>query len=390
MPERILIEVKLEHIYQETLQIEKDISLYNGECGLSLFGVLYSKHFRKNHLSSEIINNLQYLLNKSFDGGFKTLCSGKTGINWYFSYLNEIGYLGIEDKREVCSDDLILSKIALFWIEIGNFDFLHGALGIAYYLLKSKSILVNFFEKFFEHLFFLMKNKDNMIYHFDFNTFRPDKTRINLGLAHGITSILKFSVECYKSNICKERALDLMSKVTYFFLSSTNTFQDKSIFPSIIVLGTNINQASRLAWCYGDLTIAFVLYQAGVEMKDQKIIDFSLAIFAKSRDRRNPKENQVVDAGICHGTSGIAHIYNKMWKLTGHQKFKDECEFWIDETLNYGTYQDTISGFKKYDPVQEKYVASKGLLEGSAGIGLVLISFLTGDCSWDSCMMLDS
>jgi lantibiotic modifying enzyme len=122
---------------------------------------------------------------------------------------------------------------------------------------------------------------------------------------------------------------------------------------------------------------------------DVNLKKFALEVFRHSMTRVDSDRTFVRDAGICHGTAGIAHVYNKMWHLTRDKTFKNACDFWINQTLQLDKFDDTISGYKQYFSPTNTYQSSSGLLEGSSGIGLVLISHLTNDFDWDYCIMLN-
>jgi lantibiotic biosynthesis protein len=98
----------------------------------------------------------------------------------------------------------------------------------------------------------------------------------------------------------------------------------------------------------------------------------------------------VKDAGFCHGCAGIAHMYNKLWHSTHQPVFKAACDFWMQRTLDMATYPDGMAGHKKYTGTEGVFESTPALLDGVAGIGLVLLSYLTGDFSWDYCLMLNN
>mgnify|MGYP000993101183 CR=1 FL=1 len=101
------------------------------------------------------------------------------------------------------------------------------------------------------------------------------------------------------------------------------------------------------------------------------------------------KETIVFDAGICHGSAGVAHIFNKMAHYTNNVIFKEAADYWIKKTLEFAHHKDGIGGYKSYTHTDEKWKKEVGFLEGSIGIGLVLSSYITGNFDWDYCLMLN-
>lgn len=106
--------------------------------------------------------------------------------------------------------------------------------------------------------------------------------------------------------------------------------------------------------------------------------------------RRNLEENSVRDAGLCHGTAGIAHIFYRTWWNTGVLEFKQAADYWFDKTLEMAKFPNGIAGYKtwkglEYGGWQNDYC----LLDGVAGIGLALMSYYTEtEPSWDECLLL--
>jgi hypothetical protein len=106
--------------------------------------------------------------------------------------------------------------------------------------------------------------------------------------------------------------------------------------------------------------------------------------------RRGLQKNGVVDAGICHGTAGIAHIFNRFYRDTQLDSFKHATDYWIDQTLKMAKFKDGLAGYKSWQGHENGWKNEYGLLEGIAGIGLVLHSYLHPEIepTWDSCLLL--
>lgn len=59
-----------------------------------------------------------------------------------------------------------------------------------------------------------------------------------------------------------------------------------------------------LVWPYG---------QSGKILKNEEYKKAGLRILMESTKRRNLKEEGVLDAGLCHGSSGISMIFRRMY-----------------------------------------------------------------------------
>ncbi|TDX00534.1 lanthionine synthetase C family protein [Dinghuibacter silviterrae] len=366
---------RLQNIY---LDINKDKSvspaLLTGAAGIQLFNLLYLKN--KNETADEACQeNIQLLAEHSLSFTHPTFCSGFAGTNWFFKYLYGKGLLTSEDVSMLCYRDTELENTSIQMLETGNYDFLHGAVGIAYYLLyPPNTTSEGYFPDFFSIISSLI----------DKNT-----TEVNFGLSHGIPSILKFCVQCFKQGICMDASQKLAEQIILILLANTNPDPAINYFPYSISTAKETERRTRLAWCYGDLGVGIVLYQAGTVFQNKQLVDFSLEVLLHSTKRKNSKEARVSDACVCHGSAGIAHIYNRMWHYTRNPVFKEACDYWIQKTVEFSAHEDGIAGYKKYDGLNNVYINEGGLIEGTAGVGLALLSYLTGDFSWDYCLMLN-
>ena len=116
-----------------------------------------------------------------------------------------------------------------------------------------------------------------------------------------------------------------------------------------------------------------------------------LDILLKTTRRRDPQENKVLDAGICHGAAGIALIYNILYQRTARKMFMESAAYWLDVCLDMASHEDGIAGYKTwYLPQYGGWKNSAGLLEGAAGIGLVLMSFISEkEAAWSKSLLLN-
>ena len=145
-----------------------------------------------------------------------------------------------------------------------------------------------------------------------------------------------------------------------------------------------------MAWCYGDLGISMSIWNASQTIKNKEWENKALEILRYSIKRTDLEKNSVIDAGLCHGAAGIAHIFNRMYINTKNTEFKNAADYWYVETLKMANHENSLSGFKawhteKYGGWQEEF----GFLEGIAGIGLALMSAISDtDPTWDEILLI--
>jgi len=385
------IAIQLDHIWSKLLETDRrEPGIYTGFEGILLYQVLYSQYSRRDNWAY-LDESFSHIVESGFSNTTPTFCYGRAGTSWFLSYMAAKELIDQEDLSSFFFDDPALKQYSVHELGRGKYDFLFGGLGIAYqYLFRYQKDMQPFFAAVFEQLgLLILRSGNKMFQSFNFETDTINPMQVDLGLAHGISSVLKFCIECYKAGVCPEDALQTGSAIISFLMSSVKPDTSHSFFPNEIGAGDD-QFNSRIGWCYGDLSIAFILYQAGITFRKENITRFALGVLQKTTQRQSPKETMIYDAGICHGSAGAAHIYNKMWHSTGDTLFKQAADYWIEQTLDFARYHEGTISYEKYNPDKSKPAREEhGLLEGAAGIGLVLLTYLTGDFSWDYCLMLN-
>ena len=280
-------------------------------------------------------------------------------------------------------------------INKGDYDYLHKALGIGLYFLSKKenksSINIEYL------LIKLERNAERDLNGLKWKSFNQQENKevYNLSLSHGIASIITFISQIYKNSIAvNNRTNKLLCEAVSFLLACKSIVPNSyngSFFPSYVSANDGINKSgSRLAWCYGDLGIGIALWQASQVLLNKEWAKIAIDVLLQTTLRQDPNKEHVIDAGFCHGSSGIAHIYNRMYQYTGNNAFKEAAIYWINDTLSKATFSNGLAGYKAWHlPEHGGWVNESGLLEGIAGIGLVLLSTICEiEPKWDECFLL--
>jgi lantibiotic modifying enzyme len=107
----------------------------------------------------------------------------------------------------------------------------------------------------------------------------------------------------------------------------------------------------------------------------------------KATMRKTKEESGVVDTGICHGSFGNMQIFNRIYMETEEEIFKNAADFWLNDGISK-TNSKKIN-LKQWKTKSNKWKSDIKLLEGMAGIGLVLIEYLSfQNLDWDECLMI--
>ena len=395
------INKKLEEIinitqnYNNILTID-DIGLFTGKTGLVLFNFYYyklTKEIRYADSTTKIITEIIQAINGGENA--HTFCNGLAGFGWTMEHLFKNNFTELTNIDFLKNLDHYLYKKMLNDFNSDNYDLLHGAIGAGMYFLnhlsdpKSYEIIVQLIDGL-ENI--CIKEIDGSIKWESVIIDIDEKTQhvYDLCLSHGIASIIAFLAKVYAKDIYKEKVIILLNGAVQFLLKHKSVLNnDNSYFPNWVNLdGTSIK--SRLAWCYGDLGIGIALFNAAKVTSNIKLEEISLEILLQTTQRKNLETEGIVDAGICHGTSGIALIYLRMYGYTNNNVFKEASEYWLNLTLDLAKFEDGYAGYKTYR--MEKYGGWSNdisIIEGIVGIGLVLMSFVSDiETKWDECFLL--
>lgn len=372
----------------------EEIGLLSGKAGLVVFLFYYSIFTGDDSFADdglEIVSEIFDTINNGY--AYHTFCTGLAGVGWVIEHLKQNDLLDVETDEVLDELDLYFQKRMIEDIKSGNYDFLHGALGLGCYFLnrlsndKSKEYLIQLIDE-------LKKqgkiDKDSSIKWLSVLDQEKGTKGFNLSLSHGLASIIGFLSKMLEVGIYREKVSFLLDgAVRYLLKCSLDTKKYGSNFPSWIQEGEPLN-SSRLAWCYGDLGIGISLWQASRSMGSKELEKRAIDVLLHTTRRRDPVEEHVADAGLCHGAAGIAHIYNRIYNYTGMEAFKESAIYWFDQTLKMATFDDGYAGYKAwYTEKHGGWQNQASILEGIAGIGLAMISAISDiEPKWDRCLLL--
>ncbi|WP_336616331.1 lanthionine synthetase C family protein [Bacteroides acidifaciens] len=355
-----------------------DNGLLSGNWGINIFLFYYSR--LKNDkltytIASEFAANLASKINNKY-----TYCDGLSGIMYALLHLKEEKFIDVE--FEPVEKEIIeyLKTKLLIEIKQQHYDFLHGYIGIGLYLVKNRISVEEIVNTLYESAEIdwnrnLFKWKNSM-------------ENYNISLSHGISSIILFLVKIVNYGSTDYRCYEMIIGGCNYILSQKVDYgKVGSFFPSYSVSNKSIEDKSRLAWCYGDLGVAYALYKASILLGDDVMQKCALDILQKTTLRKSSIETQINDACICHGTAGLVMFYRRLYLDTKDKIFYDAFNYWLTETLKYSQFQDGIGGYKtKYI---NEYKNSMSLLMGVSGIGLTFMSCIANDLQkWDEFFLL--
>ena len=364
------------------------LGLNNGEAGKILFMSYLYEHSGHIELLDFIVKRSYGIIEK-IQSGKKlnlSLSNGVVGILYVFKELVRKGYLPKEKFSDMNTDRYIYNAMITQCLH-KKYDFLSGALGIALYFLNSKAYdKVDYFLKQITSNF----EWDNKNRAFFINEKYNNRDVINLGLAHGLAGNLAFYSLAKKENMLFSKYYDISLGLANYLLSMESNGRN-SRFPAMTFhKGNNKSTNSRLSWCYGDLCIGLSLLLFSNAFENRKYYDIAIGILLDTIKRTNLIEEDIRDACLCHGTSGLAYMYQKIYQMTSIEEFNNASEYWYFETNKMSYDKVDTAGFNFYIQEEEKeYISPYGFLNGISGVGLSIISGKANtNSSWDRLLLL--
>lgn len=225
----------------------------------------------------------------------------------------------------------------------------------------------------------------------------PDETRkeypegnYNLGVAHGVPGIIGLLGDAIASGKAPERAKPLLEGAVSWLLAQKLPPDAVSIF-SYNIAPDDQQRPTRLAWCYGDLGIAVALLAAARGAGNAEWEKEALAI-ARAVAERSTEISGVVDAGLCHGAVGNAHLYNRLFQATGDPLFEQAAVYWYERMYDFQRPGEGVAGFPSWGPDENRnlrWTYDPGFLTGTAGIGLALLAATSPiEPDWDRLLVV--
>ena len=373
---------------------EKEVgpSLAGGAAGIGLFYAALGQATGDEKATETALSLLDYVAEQvgtaeQFD---PTFYGSHVGAGFAYAVLE--GTLIEPDDGDSDIDEMVSRLLGVSpWI---NYDLIHGVVGLGVYALtrlpraQAREQVLATIERLRETA---KETPEGLSWWTDPKVVTPQRAEMyptgyyDYCLAHGNAGVVGFLARAVTAGI--EEARPMLESATRWLVASR---LPSGVFPGMAGPGEE-PKGTRTAWCYGDPGVVTALFAAGEALDDDEVRNVALDTAADCINR-GPAEAGVVDAGICHGTAGIAHIFNRLWQASGDDRFAELARYWIRYTLDNRVDIDfagfpSMSGFDQ--PEGPTLKPSPGLLEGAAGVGLVLLAAASDDEPlWDRMLLL--
>lgn len=370
----------------------KNDSFLSGKLGLifyyfHLYRVTGESYY--NEMGDKLLENVFRDLNSGHPRLIgASFSSGGSGLGYVMNFLNEKNLVAFDVESEFVELDQFLFEMAFHQMEEDFIDYLHGALGVVHYFSERKPspVIDDYLDRLVGKLFtrVIMKDAGYWFRNY-FLKVDEDKESINFGLAHGLSGILLILLKVYHRSSHKEMikkiVLEGIRFIRKYKMDIDFSNEEYSFFPFIIKTGANeISAPNRLGWCYGDLNEVLLFYRAGKLFDDNELIDVADVIGSMTIMRKDAVSTLVADSNFCHGTSGLAQFYRKIYDDSGLEMYKEAYEYWIGQTIVRldKDLEDGIYAGKEHD-----------MLDGLIGVAFSLLSYVSDrELDWSRSLLL--
>lgn len=358
--------------------------LMGGTLGELLFLLYYYDLTKEQYILDYSFSTLDKIItmSNSYNKIGYSFSHGLSGLGWFIDVVKRKGLIDSSSNDVLGSVDEVIFYNSLEDLKCGYYDYISRSLGALVYFLRKENPPIHYIKQYLEVLNQIKQSKGNQFFLYE----NEKKISCNLGLSHGIPSIIAILLVSYQKKICTSLSYNLISGFVEFLLSSMHTPENKG--DTYFSYSTDLpTRPTRLAWCYGDLGIGYILYKTSIMLGDSQLEAKALEILYYTAKRLDPIQNWVFDACLCHGSSGIAYLFQKVYKISGDRVFADTSEYWYQKTMELGGNIDGIGGYLFLK--KEFKLPIRGFLEGVAGVGISFISaYYNGDMTWDEMLLL--
>ena len=168
--------------------------------------------------------------------------------------------------------------------------------------------------------------------------------------------------------------------------SSAGGSRDRRWQPAAAQRAERLGPPSRAAWCYGSPGVARSLSLAGQALDRPEYRD--VAVSAMEAVFRRPLAARMIDSPtFCHGVAGLLAVTLRFARDTRSTIFAQESQKLVGQLLD-AFQPDSLLGYRNLE-FGGNETDQPGLLDGAAGVSLVLLTAATGvEPTWDRAFLL--
>ncbi len=332
-----------------------------------------------------------------------SLWAGFCGTAWAVEHVET--RLGLVEEEDA-NDDIDTALATALGAPPGSFayDLPKGLAGFAVYALERyrrpservREMAIACLERIVEHLLHMrVETPHGRSWNIPVSALPKDRQgahpdgAFHRGLAHGVPAVVVTLARIAASGIRTDACGDMLHEAVAWLRA------------------TEGGRPEVPSWCSGACGRAAALVLAGKLLDEAAWRSVGVEMARAAAER---PASRLRDAGICHGTAGVAHTFHRLYQLTGDPILADAARAWIAELLDQieptkraspttGVLEDRFGPHTAPPGHVAQLQERGGLLRGAAGVGLVLLA-AAGDrtadihtaetytAGWDRCLLL--
>jgi lantibiotic modifying enzyme len=323
-----------------------------GRAGLPLFFLYLARYTGAPGDQAHAESLVSELFETLPDEAPPALCSGLSGAAWLLRHASSERMIDADAGALLEDLDSGLAHAAVAEMQDGQWDYLHGALGCAAYLLSAadradvRECLVRVIDGLDRHAIradgrVSWRNPVMDAYPKDFD-----------GVSHGVAGIAGVLTAFVRSGVDPARTASLLRDT---------------------IGSLDARRPQRLAWCYGDPGIALVLSEAARVAGEPAWAATALSAATAAAAAGTRAEAAIEDGSVCHGSAGLALMFARLHQRTGDAVFAETATVWLRDAVTA-----EVTGDER-----------DSVLMGEAGIGLVLMALSSSHGpDWDRLLLI--
>ena len=370
-------------------------SLSAGHAGLALFHgqlAISGRGDDSRRLADEHLDRALEILSSAATSSLGLL-NGASGVGWVLHHLTA-AFSGASSPAVTQDLDAAIGSALTEREWAWELDYAHGLAGIAGYFLDhpASAMAARMLERICEILSDRAEHGASGIcwrtpprFRSSYRELNDPRGDVDLGLAHGIPGIIAvLGRAAGEHGIALAR--ELRDHATEWFRGQA-MLEGEMATPLSVPFFLGEREAARSAWCYGNPGAATGLFISYASTGDAAGQAWAQEL-AHAECRRPPGETGVVDATLCHGAAGLAHMYNRLYQASGDEELAAAARRWLEAALAMRR-TGGCGGFMNWWPEEKRWHAETGLLVGAAGVGLALLAAACdAEPAWDRIFLL--
>ncbi|HRG96597.1 MAG TPA: lanthionine synthetase C family protein, partial [Polyangiaceae bacterium] len=257
------------------------------------------------------------------------LHSGLAGVGWVLA--NLVG--GADDEDDPCAAvDSALAGVLEPATWTDPYDLIEGLVGLGVYALERapRPAAKRLLARIVDHLGRTARHEPPGVAWWSDPEWVPPEWRTiphpdwNLGVAHGVPGVIALLGRVVAADVdapTRAKARRLLEGAVAWLLAQELPLGAGGCFAHAVAPGLP-RAPARVAWCYGDPGIAAALLIAARAAREPAWAQAAIRV-ARSAASRAEASTGVVDAGLCHGAAGVAHIFHRLSRATDDARLAD-------------------------------------------------------------------